>query len=116
MNPSQMIGSPWVTYIAGAVTLAYCAGLGWLVFSIYRMTPELLQLQLFRKVRGLQNSVTTMGLGLMVWMVMTTLFVADITLPDPVWILGLVLAAGLLGLGMYRYARVMSIPRTPPGS
>lgn len=111
MDPSQVIGSPVVIAIAAAVTVAYCAGLGWLTYSIYRITPELLQLQLFRKLRALQNSVATMGLGLMVWMIFTTLFVADLTLPDALWVAGVVVALGLLGFGMYQYANVMSVPR-----
>ncbi len=111
MDPQQMIGSLWVTVISGAVTVAYCAALAWLTYSIYRMTPELLQVQLFRKLRTLQNSVFAMGLGLMVWMVLTTLFVSNVDLPDAVWAAGVVLAAGFLAYGMYRYSGVMSVPR-----
>ncbi len=111
MDPSQLIGSPWVVVIASVVTIAYCAGLFWLTYSIYRVTPELLQLRLFRKLRALQNSVLFMGLGLMVWMVMTTLFISNVALPDAVWVIGVVFAAGFLGLGMYQYSNVMSIPR-----
>ncbi len=111
MDPAQLIGSPWVVVIATAVTIAYCTGLCWLTYSIYRVTPELLQLRLFRKLRSLQNSILFMGMGLMVWMVLTTLFVSDVILPDAVWAVGVVFAAGLLALGMYQYSSVMSIPR-----
>ncbi len=111
MDPSQLIGTPWVIGIAVAVTIAYCAGLTYLTFSIYQATPELLQLRLFGKLRALQNSVLYMGLGLMVWMVVTTLFISDVTLPDPVWITCGLFAAGFLALGMYQYSNVMSIPR-----
>ena len=113
MDPSVLIGTPWVTAIAAAVTVAYSLGIGWLIYSIYRMTPELLQVQLFRKQRPLINSVTSMGLGLLVWMVMTTLFIANVTLPDPFWIAGGLLAAFLLAYGMYRYSQVMRVPRGP---
>ncbi len=111
MDPSQVIGSSWVVGISAAVTIAYCAGLTWLTYSIYRVTPELLQVRLFRKLRALQNSVLYMGLGLMVWMVMTTLFISNISLPDAVWVAGVVFAGGFLGFGMYQYSSVMSVPR-----
>ena len=113
VDPSQLIGSPWVTWIAAGVTVAYCAGLGWMTYSIYHVTPELIQVRLLRDLRALQNSVLSMGLGLMVWMMLTTLFIADITLPDPVWIVGGGVSAGLLALGMYQYSGVMSVPRSP---
>lgn len=111
MDPRQFIGDPWVTWIATAVTIAYCGGLGYMSYSIYRITPELLQVRLFGKLRALQNSVLTMGLGLMVWMVLTTLFVADVVMPDVMWLAGVVAAAALLGLGMFQYSQVLSVPR-----
>jgi hypothetical protein len=113
MDPQQLIGNPAITDIAAVVTIAYTAGVAYMTHSIYRATPELLQVQLFRKLRVLQRGVLIMGLGLMDWMVFTTLFIANVALPDAVWAAGATVALILLGFGMYEYSSVLSVPRGP---
>src|SRR5574340_1363941 len=111
MDPSQLVGNPWVTAVAAAVTTAYVAGVAYMAYSIYRTTPELLQVQVFKKLRILQRGVLSTALGLMDWMVFSTLFMANVALPDVVWAVGAGAAAALLGLGMFWYSNVLSVPR-----
>ncbi len=111
MNPESVLGQSYLILAVAAVTVTYSAAVAWMVFAIYRTTPELLQVQLFRKMRILQNSVLFMGLGLVVGMVLLTVFVADVSLPDVLWAAGGLAAAALFWYGLIGYSRVFRVPR-----
>ncbi len=114
MDPATLIGQPILIVAIVAVTVTYAGAVAWMTYAIYHTTPELLQVQLFRKMRTLQNSVLFMGLGLVVGMALLTVFMADLVLPDPVWAAGGLAAAGLFWYGLITYSRVFRIPRDRP--
>ncbi len=111
MDPQQLIGTPLITMVVATIAATLALAVVWMAYSVYRMTPELLQVQLFRKHRLLENSVLFMGVGLIVGMVLLTLFVSNLALPDLVWI-GIALVPGVLfWYGLVQYSRVFHVPR-----
>ncbi len=112
MDPQQALGNPLLIAGVAGITITYAAAVAWMTYSIYRVTPELLQVQLFRKMRVLQNSVLTMGLGLIVGMVLVTLFISDLALPDVAWGALAASAAAIFWYGLYGYSRVFRVPRS----
>lgn len=113
MDPQQALGNPLLVVGVASVTATYALAVAWMTYSIYRVTPELLQVQLFRKMRILQNAVLTMGLALILGMVLVTLFVSNVDLPDAVWGVLAGVAAAIFWYGMYSYSRVFRVPRHP---
>lgn len=114
MDPAALLGQPILIAAVAAVTATYAGAVAWMTYAIYRTTPELLQVQLFRKMRTLQNSVLFMGLGLVVGMVLLSVFMADLVLPDPVWAAAGLAAAGLFWYGLITYSRVFRVPKDRP--
>jgi hypothetical protein len=106
-----VLGNPILIVAVASVTAACAAAIAWMAYSVYRMTPELLQVQLFRKHRLLENSVLLMGVGLVIGMVLMTLFVSDVTLPDLAWAAVALVAAILFWYGLVQYSRVFHVPR-----
>lgn len=113
MDPAQAIGTPLLTASVAAITVIYAAAVTWMTRSIYRMTPELAQVQLFRKLRTLQNSILFMGLGLIIGMVLMTLFVSAVDMPDLAWAAGGVIAGIFFWYGLVTYSTVFHVPRSP---
>ncbi len=111
MDPRQALGNPLLVGGVVAVTVLYALAVVWMTYSIYRTTPDLLQVQLFRKMDLLRRSVMAMGLGLIVGMVLVILFVSDLNLPDAVWGILAGIAALIFWYGLVGYAKVFRVPR-----
>lgn len=112
MDPRELLGNPLIVAAVAAATATFGLAVAWLTYSIYRVTPELLQVQIFRKLKVLRNSVLFMGLALILGMVLITLFVSNAALPDFVWGAGSGAAAILFWYGMFGYASAFRIPRS----
>ena len=110
MDAQQLLGNPVLTAMVGSMTIIFASAVALMTYSIYRMTPELLQVQLFRKLRLLRNSVLLMGIGLIGGMILITVFVANVPLPDVAWGGGAAAAAILFWCGMFGYSRVFHVP------
>lgn len=115
MDAQELIGSPLLTAAVTAVTITLAAAVAWLTYSIRRATPELLQVQVFRKLNLLQNSVLAMGVALVLGMVLVTLFLAGVDLPALAWGGAGVVAGILFWYGMYEYSTVFRVPKKRPG-
>lgn len=114
MQPQEVLGNPLLIAAVGATTVTYAIAVAWIASTIYRAPPDLLQVQLFRKLRDLQNSILLMGIGLVVGLTLTTLFIANLGLPDYAWVAGAAVAAVLFWYGLFRYSSVFRVPRDAP--
>lgn len=111
MDPQQAIGNPLLIAGVASVTAVFGAAVAWMTYSIYRVTPELLQVQLFLKMRILQNSVLTMSVALILGLALVIVFVSNVDLPDVVWGAMAAVVAGIFYYGLYGYSRVFRVPR-----
>jgi hypothetical protein len=110
MDAQQMLGNPVLTASVASITIIFASAVALLTYSIYRVTPEVLQVQLFRKLKLLRNSVLLMGIGLIGGMILITVFIANVPLPDPAWEVGAAAAAILFWTGLFGYSRVFHVP------
>ena len=113
MDAAEVVGNPLLIAGVASVTVTYVLAVAWMSYSIRRVTPELLQVQVFHKLKSLQDSVLFMGLGLSVGMVLVTLFLANLDLPGFGWASLGALAAGVFWYGTVQYSRVFHVPRGP---
>ena len=111
MDAQELIGTPLLVDAVAGVTVAFALTVAWIAYPIRRVAPELLQLQLFRKIEALHVSVLAMAVGLVGGMVLMTLFLANLSLPDYAWMAGAVVSSGLFWYGLFGYSNVFRVPR-----
>ena len=111
VDASQVIGNPLLTLGVSIITVTYVLAVAWMSYSIRRVTPELLQVRVFHKMRELHNSVRFMGLGLALGMALLTLFVSNLDLPEAAWGVAAAAAAIVFWYGTLEYSRVFHVPR-----